>query len=149
MANLLKVSEAASLALHSMVLIAEKSPKLISARAMAERLNVSEAHLSKVLQRLGRDGLVRSIRGPGGGFTLLKKPEEVTLLDIYESIEGPLEASSCLFSKPVCGNKGWILGGLLDKVDTEVRSYLSGKKLSDLAGVYGEGRIDAQKDNKD
>ena len=87
MANLLKVSEAASLALHSMVLIAEKSPKLISARAMAERLNVSEAHLSKVLQRLGRDGLVRSIRGPGGGFTLLKKPEEVTESEKKNCIE--------------------------------------------------------------
>ena len=140
MANLLKVSEAASLGLHAMVLVAEKRPGLISARKMAERLRVSEAHLSKVLQRLGRGGFVRSVRGPGGGFTLGRKPAKISLLEVYESIDGPLEGSRCLFDKPVCSGKKCILGGLLGKVDTQVKNYLSGKKLSDLVGIYERRR---------
>ncbi len=136
MAHLFKISEAASLALHAMVLMAERPEKLFSVRDIARKLKVSKAHLSKVLQRLGRAGLVRSIRGPSGGFTLEKKSNRITLLDVYEAMEGRYETSSCLFGNPVCGRKNCILGGLLGKVDKDVRTYLASNRLSDLVGVY-------------
>ena len=57
MPNVLKVSEAASLALHTTVLLAANSGELLSTREIASTLKMSAAHLSKVLQRLARHGL--------------------------------------------------------------------------------------------
>ncbi|MCF8044104.1 MAG: Rrf2 family transcriptional regulator, partial [Desulfarculaceae bacterium] len=75
MQQLLKISEAASLALHTMGLLASRPGEQVPTRELAARLKVSEAHLAKVMQRLGRAGLVRSQRGPKGGFALERNPE--------------------------------------------------------------------------
>jgi Rrf2 family protein len=136
MASMLRISEAASLALHSTVLLAANPGKLISTREIAAMLHVSEAHLSKVLQRLTRAGIVRAIRGPKGGFRLVKPARETTLLDVYESIEGTLTPSKCLFESPICEGDACILGGLLETVDRQVRDYLAATKLDDLTSIY-------------
>ena len=93
----LRVSEATSLALHAMALLTGDGSRPLSCHEMAEALQVSEAHLSKVLQRLGKQGFVSSLRGPKGGFRLARDPEDVSLLEIYEAIEGPVQFSNCLF----------------------------------------------------
>jgi Rrf2 family protein len=131
--NVLRISEAASLALHTMAYLAADPDGTHATREIACDLKVSEAHLAKVLQRLGRAGLVRSQRGPGGGFTLARRPEEITLLEVYEVTEGPLTTPDCLLGQPVC-NGACILGGLLDAVGRQVRDYLSQTRLSDLRG---------------
>lgn len=108
-------------------------------------LNVSEAHLSKVLQRLTRAGFVKPTRGPKGGYQLSRPGNEIYLLDIYEAIEGPLEPSECLLGVRVCPEGQCILGELLSVVNAEVKSYLSEKTLSEVTGAYG-GNEDETKD---
>ena len=134
MSNLFKVSEAASLAIHSMILMAEAPKGPLSAKEIASGMDASEAHLSKVLQRLGKAGLVRSTRGPKGGFVLGKPADSIALLDIYEAIEGPLETVTCLLGKPICGGgERCCMGGLLQVVGEQVRQHLAKTKLSDLS----------------
>lgn len=137
MSNVLRISEAASLALHAMVYLAANPGRPISAREIASVLQVSEAHLSKVLQRLAKSGLVQSNRGPKGGFVLGRSPEKVALLEVYEALEGKLAPSNCLFGTPICGGKKCILGKLLRTVNREVGKYLSDTRLSELTSVYG------------
>ena len=139
----LRISEAASLAMHAAGLMAAEPERRLSAREMAERLHVSEAHLAKVLQRLHKAGIVDSVRGRGGGFSLRRAPDKISLLSVYQAIEGKLSASKCLMGKPVCDGKRCIMGGLLGTVDTWFRAYLSGTKLSQLAGVYGGDHANA------
>lgn len=134
MNNLVHISEAASLALHTMAFLAAADRK-ISTNEMARVLGASEAHLAKVMQRLGRAGLVKSQRGPGGGFVLAKRPDEVSLLDVYVAAEGPLGELGCLLGKPVCGGH-CIMGELLAKVGQEIKDYFSRTKLSDLTAVW-------------
>jgi len=88
MPGVLRISEAASLGMHAMVLLASDRGRVLSAHEVAARLNASEAHLSKVMQRLGRAGLVQSVRGPRGGFSLARSPDAVTLLEVYEAALG-------------------------------------------------------------
>jgi Rrf2 family protein len=135
MANMLKISEAASLALHTMALLASSQGTKRATWEIAKTLRVSEAHLAKVLQRLGRAGLVKSQRGPGGGFSLGREPESITLLDVYEATEGPLDPPTCLLGRPAC-NGSCILGGLLDQVGKEIRDYFAQTRLSDLNGQF-------------
>ena len=133
MANMLKVSEAASLAMHTMVLLAKDPERVVSTHEIAETLKVSEAHLSKVLQRLTRAGLVESVRGPRGGFRCGESANGITLLDVYESIEGRLAAKTCLLGEPICDGGACILGDLLATVHKDIADYLAGTKLSTLA----------------
>ena len=134
-AAMLRISEAASLAMHAMVLLAKNAHRVVSTREIAGTLKVSEAHLSKVLQRLTRTGLLKSVRGPRGGFLLDGLAGDITLLQVYEAIEGPLTTRTCLFDRPICNGNGCILGDLLRTVNKEVSSYLSETKLSELMGV--------------
>lgn len=133
MTNLLRISEAASLALHTMVLLSADPDQLISARGAASTLNVSEAHLSKVMQRLSKAGLVKSHRGPGGGFKLGKPAGKITLLDIYEAIEGPLVPLHCLLGLETCVNERCFMNGLLESVNSKVRNHLAKTKLDIFA----------------
>ncbi len=143
MSRVLKISEAASLALHTMVLLAARPQRTQATRDIAALLGVSEAHLAKVLQRLARAGLVTSQRGPRGGFSLARDPGQINLLEVYEAVEGPLQERSCLLGQPVCGGN-CLLGGLLHKVADEVSQYFSQTRLSDLAQAFGGEDCDAQ-----
>jgi len=143
MPKFLKISEAAALALHSMVLMAGHKGRPLQTREAAERLGVSAAHLSKVLQRLSKSGLVKSMRGPDGGFVLNRAPGKISLLNIYEAMEGPMRSRSCLFDLPACPAGRCILGGMIEKIEKAFIGYLSRADLSGLADVYekkGGGR---------
>jgi Rrf2 family protein len=141
MSNIIRISEAASIALHAMVFLASQSERIVPSKEMASILGRSEAHLSKVLQRLAKAGLVSSTRGPRGGFVLKRPARDVSLLEVYEAIEGPLEETKCLLGQPICRGEKCIFGDLLNKVDQEAKEYLSRKRLSDL------GRVLKQKHN--
>ena len=143
MSSVLSISDAASLAMHAMVFLAARANRSASSREIALELNASGAHLSKVLQRLAKVGLLKSMRGPRGGFRLGRPPEQVPLLEVYESIEGPLQSRNCLLSRPVCVGDKCILGGLLETVNELVRGHLTETKLSQLIQAPLDKNADA------
>jgi len=145
----LRVSEAASLALHGAAYLAQAGQTPVANKEMADALGVSEAHLSKVMQRLSKAGLVRSVRGPKGGFLLDTPADQISLLDVYEAIEGRLEDTSCLLGTPVCRGERCILGGLIERVNREVRTYLTRTRLSEMTSIYRRPDGDAQKHHQD
>ncbi len=131
MSGIICTSEAATIALHAAgILAAHDGP--VSAHAMAGALGASEATLSKVMQRLVKAGLVTSKRGPHGGFELARTPKEITLLKVYEAVEGVIEVKHCLLGAPVCGKKRCPLGGLFEKVSREVAEMLSKTTLHEF-----------------
>ena len=132
----LRISEAASLAFHTMTLLASNPGKFFSVKEISKMLSVSEAHLSKVLQRLARLGLAHSIRGPKGGFRLGKPAGEVTLLDVFEAIDGPFKPTDCLMKERVCKNGKCLFGDLLSSVNRGIREYLGGKKLTEVESIF-------------
>lgn len=113
MSKLLNLSEATYLALHGLVHIASKTPDRVSVREIAKVLNASEAHLSKIFQKLTRAGIVNSVRGPQGGFELSRSPKHVSFLEIIELFEGEIEVTGCPFGKKKCVFESCI-------IDTEV-----------------------------
>jgi Rrf2 family protein len=136
MSQALRISEAASLALHSMALLAARSDKPLATHEIAGELRVSEAHLSKVLQRLAKGGLVAATRGPGGGFELAKAPGDISLLEVYETIDGPLGCDDCLLGEPTCRGEACLLGDLIKSVNEQMRTYLSATHLADVTTTY-------------
>jgi Rrf2 family protein len=132
---ILKISDAATLGIHALVYLArhrdDDAP--ISTVQIARAYQVSENHLSKVMQRLARTGLVRSVRGPRGGFLLARQPEEIRLLDIYEAIDGALASGChCMLGTYACGHEQCIFGNLARTVEQEVYDSFSRRTLKDI-----------------
>jgi len=136
MAELVRMSEATAIGLHAMLVLAAANQPL-SAAAAAGNLEVSAAHLSKVLQALTRCGLLEARRGPNGGYALAKPRVEIRLLDIYEALEGPMRHDGCLFAKPVCRRTTCALGEVVAGVRNQVFEHLRSTTLED---IVAEGR---------
>lgn len=130
MSEVIAVSEAASLAFHGMALLA--SGGRMSAKEMAEAVKVSEAHLAKVFQRLAREGLVSSTRGPGGGFELARPAEEISLYDVYVAVEGAPSKGDCLLRRESCPFGSCIMGSTLRDIKREFVDYLKSATLRGL-----------------
>jgi Rrf2 family protein len=125
-------SEAISLALHAMELMAREKNTVFTARTLAASLNASEAHLAKVFQRLVKTDLVISHRGPNGGFRLKREPEEITLLEIFNAIEGPVRADICPMIKETCPFSQCIFSGIMFKFQNEFMDFITKNRLSDF-----------------
>lgn len=136
MSCILKISEAAAIALHAAVLLANNPNRMISVKNIASVLKVSKAHLSKVLLRLERMGLVLSVRGPKGGYALTKSGDDLTLLDIYEAIDGPLILNNCVLKNRICNGSNCIFGGILEILNREFKNQISKTKLNEVVVTY-------------
>lgn len=143
------VSEAANLALHGMALLARNGQDRYRAREIAALLGVSEAHLAKVLARLEHAGLVAGQRGPAGGYSLARPARDITLKEIYEAVEGPLQSRPCLFGVPVCSGNGCALGGFFGSLNRKVAEKLARTRLSDVKVKLGGNNAHRSQDNQD
>ena len=135
MSNFIKISDAASIALHSMAFMAANEG-ISRVADISSYLGVSEFHLSKVLQRLSKSKLVNSTRGPGGGFKLEKNSKDISLLEVYEAIDGQLSETRCLLDVSACKNGKCILGNTLTSIAGQFKDYLSKTALSELDDVF-------------
>jgi Rrf2 family protein len=132
MSNLINISEAASLALHGLVLIAKNQPLRMNVKVLAEELNASQSHLAKVFQNLSKAGLVRSLRGPSGGFELNKSAEDITFLEIYEIIDSKIMLGECPLGKNHCVFQSCIFDNELNRISTDIYDTFKKMKLSDF-----------------
>jgi len=132
-----RVSEAANLGLHALAVIAASPGPVTPTREIAVRLKASAAHLAKVMVALEHAGLVTGTRGPAGGYRLSRPARQITLREIYEAIEGPMQARSCLFGEPVCDAEGCALSDYFGKLNREVIRTLGRTRLTDLVKEFG------------
>lgn len=125
----MKYSKATNYALHTMLFLAMETPnKPVGVQQLAEMQNVSPTYLSKILTKLVKEGMINSISGANGGYTLSKNWEDISFLDIIHAIEGKSSLfDCCLYSDPECVIKEVMLSAE-EKLENELRN----KKISDL-----------------
>jgi len=115
-----------------MCLLGTTDRKLITNAEIAERLQVSETHLSKVMQRCVRARVAISVRGPGGGFRLSRDPSKITLLQVFEAVESRIDDQGCILNPPRCEPENCIFSMLGRQVNELVRNFLASTRLSDV-----------------
>lgn len=138
MATLFRFSEAAALGLHAMVYVAARKGEVVKVREMSAVFRASEAHMSKVCQRLTRHRLLTPHRGIHGGFTLGRSAGSIRLLTIYTAIEGPVNLSPCLFRDRSCREKpkhDCIFGRKIMRFEEEFLRYLRVTSLLAVANA--------------
>ena len=131
----LRISDAASMALHAVDILARSAGRLASNQDIADVLGVSANHLSKVHQRLARAGIVKATRGPGGGFELGRPASDIRLMAVVEAVDGPFTPVRCLLGRPECLREQCLLGALSDQLNSQVLDFLNGTTVADLAAV--------------
>lgn len=131
MSKIVAYSEAASIGIHSMVLIA-RAGDMMNVMKISEATGSSKHHVAKILQRLVKEGFLGSTRGPSGGFALLVNPAEVTLLSIYEAIEGKINIPDCPNEHQVCPFSKCIMGNVIGQMTQLFIDYLKTNTVADL-----------------
>lgn len=110
-----KISRKTDYAIRGMIYLAKQpGDKFIMLKDIGEATQTSAVFLAKIFQVLNSAGLVVSSRGAVGGFRLARRPEKISLKEILEAIEGPIQVNecvvdskSCLFSKKCGAHTAW------------------------------------------
>lgn len=89
-------------AIRSILHLCEKRNKIADVKEIAREKFIPKIFLSKILQKLSKKGIVKSLKGKGGGFYLLKNPSNLTLMDVIEAIQGPISINLCVIDKRKC-----------------------------------------------
>jgi len=124
----MKLTRASSYALAALAYLAREKPDApVASHDMATRANgIPKKFLLKILRPLASVGILRSIRGPNGGYQLARAPKDVTLLEVVEAVDGPIRG----LAEPVGDGEGRALDKRLQAVCEEaaslVREWLTG-----------------------
>ena len=107
----------------------------LNAAHLAEETGIPLPTVQKLVSKLSHAGLLRSVRGAGGGFRLARPAAAVTLADVIEAIEGPIAMTSCVDTgKHDCGLEGSCrVQAHWPVVNNAVRGALAGINLTSLA----------------
>jgi Rrf2 family protein len=89
-------------ALRAMIHLADVPEGVANGNQIAEAEHIPKYFLEKVIRDLMRSGLVRSRRGPGGGYQLGRPAEAISFKDIIEAVEGPINLNVCLEESNTC-----------------------------------------------
>jgi Rrf2 family protein len=99
----MEITRQADYAVRSMVHLAElQMDGRVSTASISEAENIPLPFLTKVISRLATAGLVTTSRGMGGGVSLARPPEEITLLQVVEAVDGPIVLNHCLLRAGIC-----------------------------------------------
>ncbi|HRS54140.1 MAG TPA: Rrf2 family transcriptional regulator [Bacteroidales bacterium] len=128
MNSIINLSISASIAIHSMIIIL-KSKSTVNAKYITDITGFSQNHISKVLNILVKHQYLKSMRGPHGGFIIHPDKRDISLLEIYQIIEGNIEYNNCNLSQQ-CHFSECIFEGLMKQITYEFKNYLSNKKIN-------------------
>ena len=101
----MRITQEADYALRIAYLLA-KDGGVLGAASLAEAAGVSDRFTLKILRKLAQDGIVTSKKGAFGGYTLALEPRDVSMRQIVETIDGPIEISRCLDGEYECTRTG-------------------------------------------
>lgn len=126
----MKYTKATNYALHTILYLAAATPsKSISVQRLAELQKVSPTYLSKILTKLVKEGIINSSSGVNGGYTLNRKWEDVSFLDIIHAIEGKSSLFDCgLNHDPEC-----LIERVMLVAEKNMEEELRNQKIATLA----------------
>jgi Rrf2 family transcriptional regulator, nitric oxide-sensitive transcriptional repressor len=129
------ISQTAEYALRAVAALAGNPDEPMVTQRLAEATKVPAGYLSKVLQSLGRAGLVNSTRGVGGGFVLARPASEITIYDIVQAVDPLQRIRTCPLG---LASHGVRLCPLHKRLDDAMKQVEDAFRASNLAEVLAE-----------
>jgi len=108
--------------------------RAVALSEIAARQQISLSYLEQLFARLRRRGLVRSLRGPGGGYRLARTAEDTNIADIVLAVDEPLRATRCNAEGKGCMLKGerCLTHDLWEEMGRQLETYLASVSLADV-----------------
>ena len=132
----MKLSTKGRYAVMAMVdLAANSQGKPVSLAEIAGRQEISLSYLEQLFGKLRRGGLVKSVRGPGGGYLLSRSTDETRISDIVVAVDEPLRATRCKAGSSVgCrhDNGRCLTHDLWEELGNQIHMFLSSVSLEDV-----------------
>ena len=116
--------------------------RAVALAEIAQRQEISLSYLEQLFARLRRKGLVRSARGPGGGYRLARTPAETSIAKILLAVDEPLRATRCAAQGKGCMLKGerCMTHDLWEDLGHRIEDYLASVSLADVISGRLGGR---------
>ncbi len=119
--------------IRALIFIARKKGEIITASDLVENLKIPRPFLRRLLQILNKEKILKSYKGKGGGFRLLRAPDKIYIVDLIKIFQGPLRLNECIFKKNICPNiKVCRFKNRLDKIEKNVILELKPITISSL-----------------
>jgi FeS assembly SUF system regulator len=135
---MLRIGKLTDYATGLMAQLAHSPERNVSAQQLAFELGLPGPTVGALLKRLGRAGLVRSLRGAAGGYGLARAPREISVADIIVAIEGPVALTECALGEGNCKlESGCATRANWRRISQAVRVALEAVSLADLAAPAG------------
>lgn len=116
-----------------MVVAPTDSEKRFQAKKVCKKARIPESFTRKIFQDLVAAGFLEAVRGPGGGYSLVYSPAEISLLEIIEAVDGKDTFDHCIMGLPACqSTKPCPLHETWSKAKQELVERLESKTLEDL-----------------
>ena len=117
-------------------LASNDSTRPVTLDMISQRQNISLSYLEQLFAKLRKASLVKSIRGPGGGFLLNVDPVDVTLTEIIEAVDENIDLRRCHGSKNCLRGKQCLSHHLWCEVSDQIRGFLSSRNLQQVMDDY-------------
>jgi Rrf2 family protein len=131
---MLRLTKKADYGLMALKFLAEHGESAsLSAKDIAEAYHIPPQLLAKILQRLAKEGLLRSHAGMNGGYTLSRTSSEITAFEVIKAIDGPLFITSCVTESGLCDlTNSCTIKEPLARVNDSISDVLKKIRISDL-----------------
>jgi len=98
----MQITRETDYAIRCVVYLSSKTDRVVMVDEIAREMAAPKSFLAKILQKLAKGGTVNSFRGVRGGYQLSRPPQDITLLDVIEAIEGTIALNACAVDKRAC-----------------------------------------------
>jgi Rrf2 family protein len=138
----MKLSRTVAYAVQATLLLADsKSPTPVPCSQLAARGHMPERFLLQILRHLVTHGILRSTRGVDGGYALLRSPQDISLLELIEAVDGPIVATLPTIDGGPSGGYQGRLHKAMEQVVANMRRQLQSIKVSDLAASSATAKM--------
>lgn len=115
---------------------------------IAERQGISLSYLEQLFSRMRKRGLVFSVRGPGGGYSLARPTEEITIAEIITAVDESVDTTRCHGAHNCQNNELCLTHDLWEDLSTRIYDYLDQVSLHDMMNRRVVQRVAERQDNK-
>ena len=107
---------------------------------VSERQHLSLSYLEQLFSRLRREGLVHSVRGPGGGYRLSRQPERISVAEIIVAVDEPVDVTRCGGKGNCNQNSRCLTHDLWTELSRKLHDFLTERTLADVLQRHRQAR---------
>ena len=137
----MRLSPAAEFGIRGVSVLAEEyGHGPVSLNEICRRRGIARQYLVKIFGALSRAGLIMPVRGKRGGYVLARQPSQITLLEIIETVEGPIALNFCQYMPPRCQDQDCPLRPVWQNLQDTTRKTLGSVTMASCTAAHEAAR---------